>query len=108
MEDKELLKQYMLFAGVNATQLAEEIEVSKQYILNLRNGQFKVSAIFAKKLEKVNKEAYDLIFGTSRDYDSIMDKIQQSELCQKLYAILEPISRFPANLAFLPQQMHGM
>jgi len=40
-----------------------------------------------------NKEAYDLIFGTSRDYDSIMDKIQQSELCQKLYAILEPISR---------------
>ena len=43
--------------------------------------------------EKVNKEAYDLIFGTSRDYDSIMDKIQQSELCQKLYAILEPISR---------------
>ena len=93
MEDKELLKQYMLFAGVNASQLAEEIEVSKQYILNLRNGQFKVSAIFAKKLEKVNKEAYDLIFGTSRDYDSIMDKIQQSELCQKLYAILEPISR---------------
>ena len=52
MEDKELLKQYMLFAGVNASQLAEEIEVSKQYILNLRNGQFKVSAIFAKKLEK--------------------------------------------------------
>ena len=93
MEDKELLKQYMLFAGVNASQLAEEIEVSKQYILNLRNGQFKVSAIFAKKLEKVNKEAYDLIFGTSRDYDSIMDKIQQSELCQKLYAILEPSSR---------------
>lgn len=93
MEDKELLKQYMLFAGVNASQLAEEIEVSKQYILNLRNGQFKVSAIFAKKLEKENKEAYDLIFGTSRDYDSIMDKIQQSELCQKLYAILEPISR---------------
>ena len=92
-DDKELLKQYMLFAGVNASQLAEEIEVSKQYILNLRNGQFKVSAIFAKKLEKVNKEAYDLIFGTSRDYDSIMDKIQQSELCQKLYAILEPISR---------------
>ena len=35
MEDKELLKQYMLFAGVNASQLAEEIEVSKQYILNL-------------------------------------------------------------------------
>lgn len=64
MEDKELLKQYMLFAGVNASQLAEEIEVSKQYILNLRNGQFKVSAIFAKKLEKVNKEAYDLIFET--------------------------------------------
>ena len=26
MEDKELLKQYMLFAGVNASQLAEEIE----------------------------------------------------------------------------------
>lgn len=34
MEDKELLKQYMLFAGVNASQLAEEIEVSKQYILD--------------------------------------------------------------------------
>ena len=99
MEDKELLKQYMLFAGVNASQLAEEIEVSKQYILNLRNGQFKVSAIFAKKLEKVNKEAYSenentklkaKLFDMSENLATYM--MDNTELKKKVYELQKEIN----------------